>query len=253
MKQPIIDFVNTNYKEDNNINALPLVHSCEGFSLESIFEEQELKVAECPVFKQNYLYLFYGKPAYSVAQKVNGTRTDSLYAPCCLIFKNSEIDIAKVFPFDSGGYMNGIYEGYFHKKMDIDKFELENSIDGIRKYIKVFFDDNDEYINGIAKRISATNAYVNSLINLLLAEGSSQMDERSRTVEIVTDKNIKLENNLVGIVLPKNLLRVQPIKKFLIEKEIFFETYFIRPLTRPVEYNQVVFERVMKIIGKLNL
>lgn len=253
MKQPIIDYINNNHINIDDIKALPFVHSCEGFSLENIIEDRELKTSECPIFKKDYLYLFYGKPVYSVAKKIDGTRTDFLYAPCCLIFKNSGIKMAKVFPFDSGGYIKNIYSNFFHEKMNIDKFELEKSLDGIKKYIKVFFDDNDEYINGIAQRLKATNSYVASLINLLLAEGSFQMDERSRTIEIITDEDIKLENNLVGIVLPQNLLRIKEIHDFISNQSLLCESYFIRPLTRPVEYNQIVFERVIKIIKELNL
>lgn len=249
MDNPIIDFVNENYNPSTNAyNYLPLIHSCEGFSLEGIIEEGELKTTECSVFKEQYLYLFYGKPSYSVAQKIEGTRTDLLYCPCCLIFKNSNINIHKVFPFDSGGYMNNIYKDFFHPKMNIEKFELENSLEGIKKFINVFFEDNNEYINGIAKRIRSTNAYVDSLINLLLAKGNNQMDERSRTIEIITDKNININNELLGIVLPINLLRTEIIREFITNNNIKYETYFFRPLTRPVEYNQVVFEKVMKII-----
>ena len=249
MTNPIIDFINSNYNSSSDdCKYMPFVHSCEGFSLEGIIEEGELKTAVCPVFKKEYLYLFYGKPSYSVAQKVEGTRTDLLYCPCCLIFKNSNIDIHKVFPFDSGGFMNNIYKNFFHPKMNIEKFELENSLDGIRKFISVFFEDNDEYVNGIAKRIKSTNAYVDSLINLLSVEGNNQMDERSRTIEIITDKNINIKDELLGIVLPKNLLRSEKINKFIEENDIKCETYFFRPLTRPVEYNQVVFNKVMNII-----
>lgn len=251
MQYPIINFIEKNYDSSTDKKEfLPFVHSCDSFSLEAIIEEGTLNTTMCPVFKKEYLYFFYGKPAYKVAQNIKENRTDYLHLPCCLIFKSEIINIIKVFPFDSGGFENGMYEKFFHKKMKIEKFELENSLEGISKYINVFFGDNDEYINGIGKRNISTNAYIESLSNLLLAEGSFDMDERSRTVEVISEESIKLKNYLLGIVLPVDLRRRELISDFIKNNNIKCETYNYRPLTRPAEYSQVVFERVMAIIGK---
>lgn len=254
MEHPVIDYINKNYDiSTDKKEILPFVHSCEAFSLETIIEEGRLQTSMCPVFEKDYLYFFYGKPAYRVAQNIEENRTDYLHLPCCLIFKSDNINISKVFPFDSGGFDNNIYEKFFHKRMKIEKFELENSIEGISKYINVFFVDNDEYINGIAKRNTPTNAYIESLSNLLLAEGHYNMDERSRTVEVISGESIKLGSNLIGVVLPTELMRRDCISDFINNNDIRYETYNFRPLTRAVEYNQVIFERVMSIIGKSDL
>ena len=37
-------------------NALPFIHSCEGFLGEEIVKEDELKTTVCPVFKKELLY-----------------------------------------------------------------------------------------------------------------------------------------------------------------------------------------------------
>lgn len=251
MNYPVIDYIEKNYdsKADKK-EYLPFVHSCDAFTLESIIEEGILSTSLCPVFKKDYLYFFYGKPAYRVAQSIKENRSDYLHLPCCLIFKNEKINTTKIFPFDSGGFENKLYEKFFHKKMKIEKFELENSLQGVSKYVHVFFGDNDEYINGIAKRNVSENAYIESLSNLLLAEGSYDMDERSRTVEVITEQNVELKNSLLGIVLPIILMRQDGIRNFINQSNIKYATYNFRPMTKAVEYNQVVFERVMSIIGK---
>ena len=128
-------------------NPLPFIHSCEGFLGEEIVKEDELKTTVCPVFKKELLYFFYGKPAYYVADKETNSRTDELYCPCCFILDETKIKINTVYPFDSGGFMGKRYHDFFHDRMNIDNYALNTDLESIQKFVDVFFNDNDNYIN----------------------------------------------------------------------------------------------------------
>lgn len=118
-----------------------------------------------------------------------------------------------------------------------------------------FFNDNDNYINGISKTPSCINdTYIDSLINLFNATGSFAIDERARTIEIISDESVKLKDTVIGIVVPYNLYRKDSVREFIETNHIDFRTYFFRPLTKPSGYNQVVFERAIDLLrqkGKL--
>ena len=236
-------------------NPLPFIHSCEGFLGEEIVKEDELKTTVCPVFKKELLYFFYGKPAYYVADKETNSRTDELYCPCCFILDETRIKINTVYPFDSGGFMGKRYHDFFHDRMNIDNYALNTDLESIQKFVDVFFNDNDNYIKGISKTPSCINdTYIDSLINLFNATGSFAIDERARTIEIISDESVKLKDTVIGIVVPYNLYRKDSVREFIETNHIDFRTYFFRPLTKPSGYNQVVFERAIDLLrqkGKL--
>ena len=54
--------------------------------------------------------------------------------------------------------------------------------------------------------------------------------------------------------MPYNLYRKDSVREFIETNHIDFRTYFLRPLTKPSGYNQVVFERAIDLLrqkGKL--
>jgi len=47
-----------------NLKILPILHSCDGYNFRSILEDEYLKPNMCEVFKDDYLYTYYGIPSY---------------------------------------------------------------------------------------------------------------------------------------------------------------------------------------------
>lgn len=243
----VMDFVNEKFTYGILPSVLSAMHSCEGFDCESIVEDRQLKPTLCKVFNENLLYLFYGKPSYPIGEKKEN-RTDDLYCPVCFLVDVNKINIKKVFPFDSGAYMGGMYDGFIHRHMKIDCFEIQNTCQAIGAYISVFFGNNDNYISGLARQYQSDESHINALLNMLNAVGSLKIDERANTIEIITNSPIDITNSVQGIILPRSLMRKEKIVKWIEQYKIPYKTYTVRHLTSPLRYNEKVFELAMEFM-----
>ncbi len=240
----------TKYIEENDSfkrpKLLPFMHSCEGYNGKKIIEGNELQATHCEVFDKELLYYFYGKPSYPVGEKIKSKRTDDLYCPVCFVVNPNKVSIFRIFPFDSGAFDGELYTDFLHTEMTIEDFELENSIDSILAYISVIFDDNKNYIDGISCKHESDNIEIDSFLNLLNAKGAFNIDERANTVEIISKENVKINDVVECIILPKSLLKRREICDFILNNNIEYKTYNVRRLTPPMRYNETVFELAME-------
>lgn len=234
-------------------DILPVMHSCDGFDCEKIIVDKQLKPTLCPVFNEELLYFFYGKPSYPIGEKEKYNRTDNLCCPVCFIIDIDKIDIYRVFPFDSGAFNSKMYLQFIHRHMQINEFELDNNCNAIRAYISVVFETNVKYLRGISGPKVDENTYVNSLLKMLSANGAFEIDERSNTIEVICKKAIDISKEVRGIVLPENLKRKQIICDFIDNNNINYRTYEVRNMTAPTRYNETVFQLVMQFIKGGNL
>lgn len=251
MNSPIMEYITSNvdYSSLPELEILPVMHSCDVFDCESIIDEGLLKPTPCRVFKnEELLYFFYGKPTYPIGTKEHLNRTDSLYCPVCFIIDIGNIDIYRIFPFDTGAFDKEMYNQFMHRHMIIDKFEIENNSKAIKAYISVIFGNNKNYIDGIPNKYHDEDTYVNALLHLLSATGGFEFDERADTIEVISKKSIDISKNIRGIILPENFLRKKKIADFIDKNNIDHKTYIVRTKTSPSRYNEVVFQLAMQFL-----
>lgn len=243
------DYISSYAPASYTLEKLPLMHSCDCSACRQIIRGGSLEVRDCKVFKEKLLYFFYGKPSYPVSEKITTNRTDFEYCPVCFIVPLDKVSLYKIHPFDTGAFDANMYKDFFHHSMSIEEFELDNTVDSILQYIKVFYGNNDNYICGKATIASSTDdPCINGLINLLTATGAFQFDERANTVEIMSSTSVPINTVVECIILPENLLRVPFIAKYLNDNKIFHMEYTVRLRTAPSRYNEVVFEKAMEYI-----
>lgn len=242
------------YIEENDEHIrpdlLPFVHSCEGYNGKSIIESGKLKATDCKEFNEKLLYFFYGKPSYPVGEKNQTKRTDDLYCPVCFIVNPQKVSIYRVFPFDSGAFKAKRYTDFLHRDMKIDDFELENNTEQIQAYISVIFNNNNNYIEGVAYKQESTYLEIKSFLNMLNAKGAFDIDERANTVEIISKENIEIKNTVECVILPKSLMKIKEVNNFFVDNKIEYKTYTVRRLTPPMRYNELVFELVMEYLNE---
>lgn len=246
------DFISHKHVTYSTIDILPYMHSCEGFAAYKIIESGELKATDCPVFKgKKLLYFFYGKPSYPVGEKISGNRTDINYCPICFLVKPEKVNLFRAFPFDTGAYDAKLYAGFLHRGMKLEDFELGNSLDFIQKYIAICFTNNNNYILGEPTlNSSVNNPIVDAFISLINANGTHSIDERSRSIEIITETNVPIKDSIEHIILPEGLLKNQAVKDFIDTNRIDYSTYVFHNLTAPARYNEVVFQKALEYIRK---
>lgn len=234
---------------NKSLTLLPLMHSCECFNARSILTSQRLEVNYCHVFKERLLYFYYGKASYPVGEKVEKFRTDSEYLPVCFILDTRKIRIHKVYPFDSGAFDAKVYKDFIHRNMEIDEFEIPNSIDGIKSYLSFMFGNNENYIEGVAlKKDLTNNPYLDALTNMMTANGTMNFDVRGRTIEVISKENVQIKDAVKCIILPQNLLQDNTIVNFLKDNNIDYIKYKVIQLVHPTGYYNTILEKASNYI-----
>ena len=222
-----IDFDNL-LVNGSNLADMPLTHKLEWHKAEKILETGEIKVEKCDVFRDEKLaYFFYGRPAYAIANG-KGVRHDNYYFPVCFILKADSVNINKVFPFDSGAYALGMYDGFIHHEMDINDFSINPTIASIKTFIEYFYGENDRYYKNIIRQIDQTDELkneTNAYINLVSNRGEEKFDERCSTVEIISKCDVQISNSLLALILPNDIARKNEHVKSLHSRGIDILTY----------------------------
>lgn len=233
----------------SNTPLLPIMHSCECFDARGILNSRVLEARLCKVFNEKLVYFYYGKPSYPVGEKVLDHRTDTEYYPVCFVVDPKRIPIYKVYPFDSGAFKQNIYGDFLHRNMDINEFEIPNNTHAIQAYVSYMFGTNDNYLDGSAiYRGHTGNPYIDSLINMNTAKGTMKFDERARTIEVISNSDIKIGSAVKCVILPKNLLQDNNIVNFLKENNIDIIDYRTRQLVHPTKYYSQIFELAINYI-----
>jgi hypothetical protein len=233
---------------------LPLVHGTDMYHFTSIGESGSLSPTACPFFKEDLVYLFYGRPSYRVATRSN-PRRNLLYAPTCFVFRPEvATSIARVYPFDTGAFHEGLYNDYLHASMKLDDFMVGNAPDLPGQIVSAFFGDNDKYYKGQHKVLPDVHISPNEVqvyYDMIASTGATEMDDRAYTIELHSTSAISMSGNLVGVVLPAPAMDNPVIAGLVLnEWKIPFLTYHAFSKLRPIEYHGQVVEKVYELLKR---
>lgn len=230
---------------------LPSMHSTDCIVGEKVLDANELTVMKCPVFNEPLLYFFYGKPVYKVSAKHKIPRTDYLLSPCCFLLDSKKITAKYIYPFDTGAYKSGIYGDTIPSEMDIDSFQLKPDPTEIPEFIRTFFENNSNYLQGIStiSDDQLNNAVTISLGSILRSQGVLPFDDRAKTVEIISACNVKLSEAAMAIIAPMPFLRNESFQCFTkAHPEIDVLTYFTHYPTDPYSHNEVIYQKAIEYL-----
>lgn len=236
-------------------DPLPLVHTsrCEWAS--SMIAAPELQPRRCPIYDEDLLYLFYGRPAYRIRER---GRHEINYCPICFILKLNRTSLAlnRVMPLDSGGASEGRFSPHIepHEK---GLLELDPSVESARKLVDVFYKDNRSYLVGQCQPLSdfvgASPDIVKQYVNMLHDVEVSRADDRRSAVELQATTKVSLVNDLQAVVLPEALLDDYVLKRVILEDwNALPITYPTFRATSPSEYAPVIRDRVLAFYVKFH-
>ncbi|WP_125901051.1 hypothetical protein [Methylobacterium indicum] len=228
---------------------LPLTHITRGIGADDIVECGVIKVDKDFVFDQSVAYLFYGKPAY----RLNDKDIVKLEAACpfCFIFKAELINKAKaIFAFDTGAFAKRLYSHILTDEMDIEDFLLEKDISRPNKLISATFGDAIRYIDGrfpasfsVETTAEAWEHHARAYLHLITSFGRNEPDDRIHSIEIIFSEDIKIENNLLALVVPHTHWgddKKAPWLSSLHAKGVDILTYDFVPGKHPEHYHSLV-------------
>jgi hypothetical protein len=126
-----------------NEPTLPFVHMTDAWVLNRILTSDLLQPRKCPYFNEDLLYLFYGRPSYRPNAKELASSL-SFMAPVCFVLRPESLSfIARMFPFDSGAFHNGLFQDFLHPQMTIADFALEPDLQNPARLVNGFFGSNE--------------------------------------------------------------------------------------------------------------
>lgn len=130
------DFINNAIPD---LGKLPLIHNTDLFYFREIRTKGRLLPTECPVYDEQLLYFFYGRPSYRPHAKLE-TVTANAFLPICLVMSRTILNKAmRMVAFDTGAFSNRMMHPPIHDGMDKSEFELSVSPDAPMKLIKIFY------------------------------------------------------------------------------------------------------------------
>lgn len=222
---------------------LPLVHTTRSEFLQSLTTSHEITPRPCPVFQENLVYLFYGRPAYRSSK---GQQPGEAFALCpvCLVFKPHSMSqrAARIFPLDTGAVHGNRFAPHL-TPLDLSHLELEPRIESARRLVPLFFRTNQNYFFGKAvESLNLVNGTTASRFHqLLLTRGPAGFDDRKSAVEVQFRDPVSLRDHLSFVVLPLEFLDNPQIRKTILEDwKCDPEPYRTTQGTSPAEYYPIV-------------
>jgi len=130
--------------ESESLEILPFCHTTTaGFAVNIVLSKHAIPM-HCGEYKEDLLYLFYGKASYLIDDKLYDY-TDN--PPITFIFDSDTVKknlIKRLLPFDSGGFLRYKFKNGFLKE---NFTYLKPSILKILAYIKLIYKDHQGYID----------------------------------------------------------------------------------------------------------
>jgi hypothetical protein len=202
--------------------VLPLLHTTNAFSFKSICKASAINAENCKVFSEELVYLFYGRPAYRTASGQIGFGAKFSW-PIVFIFDPEALPKPhRVFPFDTGAFAKGMYEGFFDRRQTVSDFNIGDDLDQAARCVSAFYTSNHEYyINRSTKNpeIDELNFTVCGVDALLRANqirnesGPVVRDERSTSIEVQLSCGINLEETPpLALILPQSYINVRSVQ-----------------------------------------
>jgi hypothetical protein len=181
-------------------------------------------VSHCKIYPgEKLLYLFYGKPAYRPAN--DGKTSLEMWRALITFVINPEAvkDIHRIFPFDSGAFVNGLYDLYLGEGFAVSEFELPNRISIAQHIVGGFFGNNTDYWEGNLQEKCLTDidpldfhSQVYTAMNH--AANSTEFDCRAGVIEVQSQTSLPLNSDtLEAIIVPDQLLAHKDIRSLASE------------------------------------
>jgi hypothetical protein len=209
---------------------MPLVHVCDCYSLRNILSTKKIQPAACPVFEEDLLYYFYGRPSYRVKDGGLASNTKSMFPVCFIIDPVHVLGVKRIYPFDTGAYHAGLYSNQIHRNAKCDDYEFDSSFEFVQKFVSMFYGSNVNYYDGTTTvtpdKFPVMGFEFHSLHQLINQVGIAMADDRSYTIEIQSAAETVLARGSVkAVVVPDDVMTDEALVDFLLENDVEALTY----------------------------
>ena len=243
---------NTNYQR-----TLPLVHSSEAHRLFKMLKEGKISVSQCDTFHgENLAYFFYGRPSYRKFYE----RPQEWQLPFVLILKSTcLVNMKRLFPFDSGAFFSKRLPSYI-ANFSPDGYELSSIPSAVDLLIDIFFGTDEDYLHNRPKpieevkhrrKLGVRHSEIQALCSLYNSV-ELRADDRARAIELQTDADVMMKDELLGVVMPRPYFDDETLRGALKSAGIISRSYDVWGLNTE-GYMSAIYSNVKDIYHQLGL
>ncbi len=248
--------------EKKMAKELPLAHTTRCEWLNSFVKKPQIDPRQCPEFKEDLIYLFYGHPAYR-STKGNTPNEGIHLCPVCFVFKPGTVStkVHRIFPCDTGALKHGVYKPKKKTKKkgkpklswrDRHELELAPDIASARKHVAHFFGANQNYfageISSHAKKPGSGAA--KRWYEVVVDQRATEADERKFAIEVQVNQRVQLKGNLKCVVLPREFMEEDSVAQALKSWNCDVRPYGINHAARPSDGYPLIVDRVSTYYSK---
>lgn len=191
-------------------------HTTDAYAFRGMVECGQFVPQPCDRFGGTRTYFFYGRPAYRLNEAALQSMGTTARAPVVIIASSEILSAShRMFPFDTGAFLDRRYCDWFHRCMELCDFELTSLVDAHRRYIASFFGTNRNYLalKPTVPPLAYAGAFeVEAMVALLQDPAIVRADDRKLAFELQVQAPIPLRAPWVrALILPK----LRPIPSYL--------------------------------------
>src|SRR5262249_22731043 len=162
-----------------------------------------LKAVFCPIYDENLVYGYYGRPAYKPYGKTLHTSLPG-FRPICFVLRAEALKgVKRVVPLDTGALQAGAFKRHLTAVMTKENFEIGTSVDEAARFVGAFFETNKRYYFGQLRdglKLSPTDLIAHAYQSIVADSGTSDVDDRRSSIEIHFTRNIRLSDKTVRAI-----------------------------------------------------
>jgi len=235
-----------------------LIHTTDFLTLSEIEMSGKLEsLEEDSYYKTKTIYFFYGRPSYRIHPTVKNTRISS-FAPVCFVLKPSiDWKPARVYPFDSGAFLNKRMQDVFHPSFKLEDFELGAERGSASAVVEAFYGSNANYIDCQPAHSHDQKAFgqrrlhrLETYLDLIERFPNDGSDERLHSIEIQFEQAVSLKGNLLAVIVPARFFDETMKRELEAKWDCTVVFYSIKAVFSPSDIMGLVFDKVREVLVK---
>lgn len=197
-------------KPDPVPEPVDLVHVTTAAWIDSILNAGQLETRLCSVLNKELVYFFVGHAAYRSKEGDEKTSNLARFPAAFLVVPDRLPAPWHVYPFDTGAAAGGLFPHDRTASVRLGDFELDNTLDAIRRFIAFAFGGTQNYLHhrlderldeAIPRVIFEGRDYI-AIARLASETRNDLPDRRAATIEVAYGHHITLRSHAKLLVLP---------------------------------------------------
>ena len=225
-----------------------LVHVTPVGVAREIIRAGQIETRFCKVFGRKLVYFFAMRPAYKL-RDADEKREIIDYFPFIFLVGTANLGAPfHVYPFDTGGAIEGVFDDGASPAFFLDDYALEETLKAVNDHITWAFGTPADYYDGKLKPDFSkpipdwdVGPLTFAKISQLASAGSNRPDRRASAIELAYDHHVPLAE-VKFAVLPYQFLEDPKGKNTemisrLTDSGVDWETYQWRPNRTPADFH----------------